>query len=387
MTAATALVSGNEPLPWLAEQAARDALKKSGLTHASGALLFLTPEFAHHAHYAQNAVTAVARTVQCIQVAGGIASGVFTEAGWIVDRPAAAVMVFGGGLALGNDRAADDNAPALISFTGDHLPPEWRSSATRFGACISGVFADTSSHGTPRPVPLVWQQGRLNEQLRCSVQVLGAKIETAVSSGLKLVGDAQRIEQCNGFDLERLSGQPALRSLLGALPSDLRNRLEAHLHQVVAVVLESSGEANSAFADGCYRTLPIIAINRDQSLTLSERLAPGERVCWAVRQADSAEADMRNALDRLAAEHTAETSPSCALMFSCIGRGPYFYGGDDRDLALLRRRFPGLPVLGTYSTGQITPSRCGNRLRQNSVVTALISETSICKEAHVQSIT
>ena len=40
-------------------------------------------------------------------------------------------------------------------------------------------------------------------------------------------------------------------------------------------------------------------------------------------------------------------------MFSCIGRGPYFYGGDDRDLALLCRRFPGLPVLGTYSTGQI----------------------------------
>ena len=387
MTVATALVSGNEPLPWLAEQAARDALKKSGLTHASGALLFLTQEFSHSAHHAQHAVTAVARVVQSTQVAGGIASGVFTEAGWVVDRPAAAVMVFGGGLALGNERATGDEAPALLSYAGNYLPPEWLSSRARFGANISGAFSDATSQGAPQSAPLVWQQARLNEPQRCSVQILGAQIDLAVSSGLKIMSSTQRVEQCNGFDLERLSGRPALRSLLSALPPDLRHQLETQLHHVVAIVLESPDEAKSAFADGYYRTLPIIAINRDQSLTLAERLAPGEQVCWAVRQPDSAEADMRDALDGLIARRRTETSPACALMFSCIGRGPYFYGGDDRDLALLCQRFPCLPVLGTYSTGQITPSRSGNRLRQNSVVTALISETTSCKEAHVQSIT
>lgn len=387
MTAATALVSGNEPLPWLAEEAAINALKKSGLTHASGALLFLTPEFSHSAHLAQLAVTGVARAVQCTQVAGGIASGVFTEAGWVVDRPAAAVMVFGGGLALGNERATGDETPALISYASDHMSPEWLSSSSRVGASISGASFDAPSHGTTHPLPLVWQQARLNEQQRCSVQILAAQIEIAFSSGLKIISSTQRVEQCNCFDLERLSGRPALKSLLSALPSDLRNQLEPQLHHVVAVVLASPDEATSAFADGCYRTLPIIAINRDQSLTLAERLAPGEQVCWAVRQPDSAEDDMRNAVDGLISRRSSETSPSCALMFSCIGRGPYFYGDDDRDLALFRQRFPGLPVLGTYSTGQITPSRSGNRLRQNSVVTALISESTTCKEAHVQSIT
>ncbi len=387
MTVATALVSGNEPLPWLAEQAASDALKRSGLTHASGALLFLTPEFAHHAHSAQLSVTAVARTVQSTQVSGGIASGVFTEAGWVVDRPAAAVMVFGDGLALGNDRGAGDEAPALLSYAGDRTPPEWLTSPTRFGASISASGSEASPHGATHPLPLVWQQARLNEQQRCSVQILGAQIEIAASSGLQIVSGAQRVEQCNGFDLERLSGQPALRSLLSALPSDLHHRLEQQLYHVVAVVLESPDEAKSAFVDGCYRMLPIIAINRDQSLTLAAHLAPGERVCWAIRQPDSAEADMRDVLDGLIARRSTETSPACALMFSCIGRGPYFYGGDDRDLALLCQRFPGLPVLGTYSTGQIAPSLCGNRLRQNNVVTALISEVSTIKEAHVQSIT
>jgi small ligand-binding sensory domain FIST len=76
-------------------------------------------------------------------------------------------------------------------------------------------------------------------------------------------------------------------------------------------------------------------------------------------------------------------------MFSCIGRGPYFYGGEDRDLDIVRERFPGLPLLGTYGTGQIAPSASGNkhinRQLQNAVVTALISKRP--KEAHVQSIT
>ena len=95
MTVATALVSGNEPLPQLAEEAIRQALGKAGLSHANGVLLFLTPEFARHA---QQTVTAVARTAQCTQVAGGIASGVFTESGWALDRPAVAAMVFGEGV-------------------------------------------------------------------------------------------------------------------------------------------------------------------------------------------------------------------------------------------------------------------------------------------------
>lgn len=74
MSVATALVSGNDPLPQLAEQAVKEALQKAGLTHANGVLLFLTPDFARHA---QKTITAVARAAQCTQVAGGIAAGVF----------------------------------------------------------------------------------------------------------------------------------------------------------------------------------------------------------------------------------------------------------------------------------------------------------------------
>ena len=82
----------------------------------------------------------------------------------------------------------------------------------------------------------------------------------------------------------------------------------------------------------------------------------------------------------LAATVDREKPPVFALFFSCLGRGPLFYGGEDRDLAVFRETFPGIPVAGAYGSGQIAPGTGGNRLFRNSVVTLL------CEPAHVQSL-
>lgn len=383
MTVATALVSGNEALPCLAERAAVEAMRKSGMAHATGALLFLSHEFVRRA---QQAVTAVARVTQCTQVAGGIASGVFTEAGWVVDRPAAAVMLLGGSLSLGHQGTAYDTR-AFLSYAGPQLPPDWLTGDLRFGASFNGTFSGSVPNADAQlREPVAWQLARLSEQQQCSVQLLGAKTDVAVSSGLKLASVPQCVERCNGFDLERLGGQSATRSLRNAIRGELHDAPAPLLHQIAAIVIDSPDASEHPLASGCYRTAAVIAINPDESLTLSERVNPGDRICWTLRQPSLAEADMRETLDRLAAEQRSRlAAPACALAFSCIGRGPYFYGGDDRDLAILRERFPGLPIIGTYGTGQIAPTRCGNaptnRLLQNSVVIALVTPTH--EETHV----
>ena len=370
MTVATALVSGNDPLPQLAEEAVHQALARARLTHANGVLLFLTPEFARHA---QPVITAVARAAQCTQVAGGIASGVFTESGWVVDRPAAAVMVLGGGLSLGHPEAGDQ---PVLSYAGGRPPPDWSISGTRFGGSFAGHV------GFPDAV--VWQQSRLAEPPCCAVQVLGASVEVGVSSGLQLLGEPVRVEHSTAYDLERLGGQTALKSLSRTLPPELHQNTAQQLHHLSAVLLESDIKAADALATGRYRPIAIIAANADQSLTLSENVAPGQFLAWAIRQPLTAEADMRLMIARLAAS---AAHPACALMFSCIGRGPYFYGGEDRDRDALCARFPGLPILGTYGTGQIAPTGAHglNRQLQNAVVTALVSKYP--EEADVQSIT
>ncbi len=363
MTVATALASADDPLPQLAEQAVGEALRKSGLTHANGLLLFLTPDFARHA---QQAVTAAARAAQCTQVAGGIAAGVFTEDGWTLDRPAAAVMVFGKGLSLGHPAPPPLPAEAILSYAGSAFPSDWSRHDRRFGGSFSGPGTAPESHA--------WQQSRLCADQGCSVQLLGAHTRIGVSSGLRLLGEAQRIEQSNNFDLVALGGRSAQDSLRRALPPELQARQALPLHQLTAVITdgELAGQTDAmpaALAEGRYHPAAIIAANADGSLTLAAPPRAGQCLTWAIRQPITAEADMRKSLQDIATRG----NPLCALMFSCIGRGPYFYGGEDRDLDVLRERYPGLPLLGVYGTGQIAPGVSGNRQLHNAVVTALVS--------------
>ncbi len=362
MPLATALITGNEPHPQLAEEAVHQALAQAGLTQANSVLLFLTPEFSRHT---QATVTTAARAAQCTQVAGGIASGVLTESGWALDRPAAAVMVFGDDLTLGF--AHDEHAP-LLCYAGGVFPAPWEDSVTRFGSTFSGTFAGTSAHTQPA----VWQQSRISEEQRFCVKLNRADVAIGVSSGLHRLGSPQCVESSNGYDLERLGGQSAVHSLKNSLPVEFRQLPSLPLHLLAAILCDTETVENDT--DGCnQRSIPIIAANADHSLTLAERVLPGQRLIWGIRQPLTTEDDMRQGVEQLAASIP---NPSCALMFSCIGRGPYFYGGEDRDLNLLRQRFPGLPILGTYGTGQIAPGNqragLGNRQLENAVVTALI---------------
>jgi len=362
MPLATALVTGNDPLPQLAEEAVAQALEKAGLTQASGVLLFLTPEFARQA---RQAVTAAARAAQCLQLAGGIASGVLTESGWALDRPAAAVMVFGEEITL---VPPVTDAACLFSYSGGTFPPDWSATGQRFGGTFSGSFAGSAIAADP----VVWQQGRPSDTNRCEARIVGAKLAFGVSRGLYPLGRPHRVERCNGFDLEALGGMSARHSLLHELPPELRTCPDLQPHHLTALLPEDDESPERALAEGRYRPIAIIAANADNSLTLAERIDPGQTLAWAVRQPVAAEADMQAAVDRLAQDMP---SPAGALMFSCIGRGPYFYGGEDRDLETLRHRFPDLPILGAYGTGQIAPAGpARSQHLQNAVVTALIGD-------------
>ena len=59
---------------------------------------------------------------------------------------------------------------------------------------------------------------------------------------------------------------------------------------------------------------------------LAESIEHATTLTWALRQPLAAEGQMHEALTDAARRHA---TPAFALMFSCIGRGPLFYGDDD----------------------------------------------------------
>lgn len=360
MSIASALRAGNDAAPELAVAALELALERADQRCANGVLLFLSADFAQHA---QQALTAVARVARCTQVAGGIAGGVFTESGWVLDRPAAAVMVFAGEHGLGHPQGDDDSGEAILGYAGGRFPPAWsEAQRRRVGGSFTGHPGGSAA--------LAWQQGRL--AAHCSVQAQGMQVEVAVSRGWQLLGDPCRVDRSSGYELLKLGGEYALDSLRRVLPADFPVQLP--LASLCAVCIDdgdAAADRQHAFADGAGRTLAIIAVNADASLTLAERPLPGQRLSWAIRTPALAVADMRRSVAALA---TSARNPRAAVVFSCIGRGPCFYAGDDEDLGCLRERFAGLPLIGAYTSGQLVPGPAGgNRLLQNAVVTALLS--------------
>lgn len=355
MPAATALVSGNDPTPQLAEEAVAEARARLGGAHANAVVLLLSPEFARHA---ATTVRAVARATQCTQIFGGVAAGLCNETGWVLDRPAAAVLLLTGGLALtaGDEGSGDD--PPLLCCTSTPFPSEWANSR-RCGFHFHG----TSGQGA------VWQSGRIAPFGSAEARIAGARCELVVAQGLRPLGGEQFVSDARAYDLLCLTAtdgahkhahESALDSLLSALPPEWPERQSLPLHLVNAII---------ATADGDTRVAALLSANADRSLTLTETLRPGDRLRWAIRQPAHAEAEVRE----LFAARTGEP-PDFALYFSCIGRGPYFHGGDDRDLAALVARHPGMPLLGAYGTGQIACSGAHSRQLQNAVVAALFTE-------------
>lgn len=361
MNVATGLAIGSTAAPALAAQAVADAMARAGVSHANSVLLFLSSDFAHDP---QPALLAASRQSQCMQIVGCSAAGIFTEQDWVLDSPAAAAMVFGGELGLAAAHSPEPDDLILALTAPNAIDTNWiNAPGQRFG----GVSGDATGRGPYK----VWSGGKVNPGGRCEMYVQGARGVIGVSQGIRALTAPTEITQVNGFDVLTLGRQPALNLLARELPLEVRELDHIPLHLIMAAV--TFGEPASAFMEGSYTLYPVISTNTDdRSITLSARLPEGERMFWALRQPLAAERNMRVTLDR--SEQLLGAAPQFGIMLSSMGRGPAFYGGVDRDLQLVSRQHPGMPLIGFYGNGEIGWLNAANQLLQYSTVLGLFTE-------------
>ena len=338
MKAASSLVSGPRPVPELAQEAVRQALASAGVARAEHVLLFLSRDYARNP---QPAVIAAARAAGCLSVCGSTASGLFTERGWQLDQSAAAAMI------LASPEQTSPSDEPLLSFSSHgRLPFDWQTDTPRAG------FLDSDG--------VTWAHGRIADHGCAELRLPGLRSHQAKSTGLRLLSAPQTVDQCHGYELDRVGGHRAIDSLYRALPAELREH--PPLHQIA--LLRHPDEPG----------ISILSANGDGSLMLADSLENGDSITWAIRQPLTAEQQTREALNGIA---RTGLRPDFALMFSCIGRGPLFYGDDDRDLLAFREAFPDTPLLGAYGTGQIIPCAGNNRLYHNAVLTLLFESSHV----------
>lgn len=350
---ATGLASGPQASTDLARTAVQQALAGLGGQSATGVLLFLSADFAQDP---QPALLAAARAAGCIQVAGCSAVGILTQEDWILDAPAAAALAFTAPLSLAPLRQVDASTSSMCLAAPNAINTNWlHASGKRYG----GVAGDITGRGQYK----TWSNGKVNAEGRTELQFKGANCNLLLAHGVHPLSAVLTVSHAVELDLHKLDDQPATISLAAAMAHCDE---PAELADLRLCVICCEGDVRD---DSDFYPLALIAENPlSRTVTVAQKLHPGQRVFWALRQPARAAQQLRERLNNYRQLHG---QPDFALLFSCGGRGPNFYNGLDQDWLNLRQIFPAMPLLGIYGNGQFAPLADGNRLLDGSAVLAL----------------
>jgi small ligand-binding sensory domain FIST len=365
MKVATGLAIGTSAKPELAANAVEIAMLKANIHAPSSVLLFLTSEFAADP---QSAIKAAAKAASCTQIIGCSATGIFTEEDWVIDSPAAAAMVFSD---LNFSHANSENNDLLLTLTAPNaINTTWLNSTglNNVGSRFGGVSGDAIGQGQFS----VWQNGKGNTQGYCEVALPNTRAAVGASHGLQLISAPRRITKTNSNDLLSLANIAALQTLYSACKKQDISIDDLPYHQLMAVYASKASQIDR----GEYSLASIVIKNQDKdSVTLTKPLKEGDWLSWAVRDVDAAQIDIVKTASQL--RRQLGVDPEFALLFSCLGRGPYFYNGADQDLALIKTLFPDLPLIGFYGNGEIAPIGGINELLQYSAVLGLFAKSNV----------
>jgi small ligand-binding sensory domain FIST len=175
---------------------------------------------------------------------------------------------------------------------------------------------------------------------------------TVVSQGCRPVGQDMVITAADGPVIEELASRPALerlREVLDAAEGSERELLAGGL--LVGLVID---ENRPDYGLGDYLVRGVRGTDTDRgALLVGERVRVGQTMRFHVRDADSADADLRRALRQGAVDLGAH--PAGALLFSCNGRGSRLFDVPDHDASAVVDELGDIPTVGLFCNGEIGP--------------------------------
>ena len=297
-----------------------------------------------------------------------------------------------GAAVIGADQEVED-APAVSVWAGRLAeaprPVRVRAARTPSGVALGGLTADTCGPGEvlllladpfslpvgdvvemlaalDPPVPVVGgaasaARGPGGNRLVLDGEVVtdgavGAVLPAAVattfvvSQGCRPIGEPMIVTQAAGNQLVELAGRPALDrldELARAAGPDERARLAEGLHIGIAV-----DEHRMTFARGDFVIRNVLgAVRGSRSLAIGDRVPVGTTVQFQVRDADTADEDLRELLVQASGGGLADG----ALVFTCNGRGIRLFGEPDHDARQVHAAVRSDAVAGIFCAGEIGP--------------------------------
>jgi small ligand-binding sensory domain FIST len=178
----------------------------------------------------------------------------------------------------------------------------------------------------------------------------GLPVLAIVSQGCRPIGREAVITRCEGNVVYELAGKPALERLrreIAALSSEERALAARGL--LAGLVID---ENRPQYDTGDFLMRGLLGVDEATgALALGDTARPGQTLRFFVRDAVSADADLREAL----ADTPRGARPAGALLFTCNGRGTNMFPQPDHDARVIVEALGTQAVAGFFCGGEIGP--------------------------------
>jgi small ligand-binding sensory domain FIST len=220
----------------------------------------------------------------------------------------------------------------------------------RPGAVVMGGMA---SAALPSRQSQLFLDGRVLSRGAVGVHLPQAEVHPLVAQGCRPVGDAYIITRAEGNVILELGGRPPLdrlREMAAALPGRDQELLAQGV--LLGMVID---EYRAEPGQGDFLVRGVIGADPGSGvIAVGDEIQVGQTVQFHVRDATSADEDLRRALERGTAA-LGGRRPAGALLFTCNGRGSRMFSEPDHDAGLIATVLGDVPMAGFFCAGELGP--------------------------------
>lgn len=375
-----------------ARQATMMAMERARINRADIGIVFAT--VSHSGAYSLLLKT-VEETARVSTLIGSSALGILTTDAEIEESPAVSVMLIasdcisakpflsrnlkGRSLEVGHEigniiKPGIDSSSLLVMF-----PDTF---------CFEPVGFFQGMHAVVDDLPIVGGGSSEDGSQQQTYQMCGRQVDTNAVSGILLsgqfshtisvsqacqpVGNPMVVTKARGNTIFELGGRPAHAAFCDLFQESV------DFHTAVSLIFLGLPVdiTETRLERGKYLVRNIIGLDPSNgSIAVAAPVVEGQVVSFTLRDPRWAKQDMDKTLKDLSKRYR-DRPPAFAIYFDCCGRGSSLYGKTGVDLALFKRHFGEVPLIGFFTYAEIAPIQKRNYLHNYTGVLTLISSDS-----------
>ncbi len=177
------------------------------------------------------------------------------------------------------------------------------------------------------------------------------RCRAVVSQGCRPIGVPLVVTRGRENVVEEVGGRPPLEYLKGLY--DELTAADQQLFQKGLHIGLAMSEYRDEFGRGDFLVRNLYGIDRESgALVLTDRVRVGQTVQFQLRDADTADDDLRTLLR---ADRAANGPAGGALLFTCNGRGTRMFQTPDHDAGVIAHELGQVPTAGFFAAGELGP--------------------------------